>query len=333
MILHRKSTLYYPRANGQVESTNKILIAILTKIVGVKCTNWGTKLSAALWAYRTLYKVTTGCTPFKMVYGLEAVMPWEFLIPSLRIARIEKWDGHELHDRIYNLEKLDEERQIAVQGMIVEKQRRKQWYDRQLKDKNIHERDMVLLFGVRNKKRKLKYTSMGPYQICEITPQGTVCVETLDGVETTGILNGSKFKRYHNPLTIEIIQVEWDKQTTKEKELKRIKDAIQEGKDREAKHKLRKQKTNVWIYEVLMRKTHEDHPAPIRSQIELQGTNCKVLYNALLDTVANHNLVSFEAWNQLGRPPLDQSPIKVKGGNGLTSYVIGVESQLTMGNK
>ena len=71
MISHRKSTPYYPRANGQAESTNKILIAILTKIVGVKRNDWGTKLSAALWAYRTLYKVATGCTPFKLVYGLE----------------------------------------------------------------------------------------------------------------------------------------------------------------------------------------------------------------------------------------------------------------------
>ena len=73
-----------------------------------------------------------------------------------------------------------------------------------------------------------------------------------------------------------------------------------------------------------MCKTDENQPAPVRSQIELQGTTCKVLYNALLDTKASHNLVSFEAWNQLGRPPLDQSPIKVKDVNGLTSYVMGV---------
>ena len=73
-----------------------------------------------------------------------------------------------------------------------------------------------------------------------------------------------------------------------------------------------------------MCKIDETQPAPVRSQIELQGTTCKVLYNALLDTGANHNLISFEAWSQLGRSQLDQSPIKVKGVNGLTSYVMGV---------
>ena len=72
-------------------------------------TDWELKLTAALWAYRTSYKVATGCTPFKLVYGLEAVMPWEFLVPSLRVAVAEKWDGHELADRIRILENLDEE--------------------------------------------------------------------------------------------------------------------------------------------------------------------------------------------------------------------------------
>ena len=104
-----------------------------------------------------------------------------------------------------------------MQGLITEKQHRKKWFDRQLKEKNIHKGDLVLLFGVRDKKRKLKYTGMGPFKVCEITPQGTIRVETLDGIETVGFLNGSKFKRYYDPLTIETIQVARDKQVAKGK--------------------------------------------------------------------------------------------------------------------
>ena len=33
MVVHKKSASYHPQSNGQVESTNKILGAILTKIV------------------------------------------------------------------------------------------------------------------------------------------------------------------------------------------------------------------------------------------------------------------------------------------------------------
>ena len=243
------------------------------------------------------------------MYGLEVVMPWEFLVPSLRVAVAEKWDGHELADRIRILENLDEERHIALQGLITEKQRRKKWFDRQLKDKNIHEGDMVLLFGVRDKKRKLKYTGMGPFKVCEITPQGTIRVETLDGIETVGFLNESKFKRYYDPLTIETIQVARDKQAAKEKELKRIQDAIKEGKDREAKNKARRS-ANVWTYDVFTcESTEPTCPPPLRTQIELCGHTGKVLYNALIDTGASHNLISFDAWNQLGRPALTQSNV------------------------
>ena len=67
-IKHRKTTLYHPRANSQTEKTNGILCKILTKTVSRVGTNWDTKLFAALWAYRTAYKVTTNATPFQLVY-------------------------------------------------------------------------------------------------------------------------------------------------------------------------------------------------------------------------------------------------------------------------
>ena len=116
-----------------------------------------------------------------------------------------------------------------------------------------------------------------------------------------------------------------DKQAAKEKELKRIQDAIKEGKDREAKTKARRS-ANVWTYDVFTcESTEPTCPPPLRTQIELCGHTSKVLYiNALIDTGASHNLISFDAWNQLGRPALTQSNVKVKGVNGQTSYVTGV---------
>lgn len=51
MVIHRKSAPYHPQANGQAESTNKILCATLTKIVSGSKTDWEMKLHAAIWAY------------------------------------------------------------------------------------------------------------------------------------------------------------------------------------------------------------------------------------------------------------------------------------------
>ena len=89
-ILHKKSTPYHPQANGQAESSNKILVKIIKKIIQDNKSNWDQKLDSALWSFRTAFKVTTGMTPFKLVYGLEAVVPMEFLVPSLRVAADSK---------------------------------------------------------------------------------------------------------------------------------------------------------------------------------------------------------------------------------------------------
>ena len=51
-IKHRKSTPYHPQANGQVESTNKTLEGIITKIVQMHRKDWSARLTEALWAYR-----------------------------------------------------------------------------------------------------------------------------------------------------------------------------------------------------------------------------------------------------------------------------------------
>ena len=84
---------------------------------------------------------------------------------------------------------------------------------------------------------------------------------------------------------------------------------------------------NGKIHDVFTCETNEImSPSPLCTQIEIIGTQGKVLYNALLDTGASHNLLSFNAWNQLKRPALTQSDFKVKGVNGHTSYVLGILS-------
>jgi hypothetical protein len=72
MIIHHKSTTYYPQGNGQAESTNKTLGKILAKLINA---NWDVMLFTTLWAYRTTYKVITQFTPFELVYGTQPIMP------------------------------------------------------------------------------------------------------------------------------------------------------------------------------------------------------------------------------------------------------------------
>ena len=81
---------------------------MLTKIVNDKRSNWELKLHTTLWAYRVSNKTSIGTTPFNMVFGLDAILPMEFFIPTLCVAKELNWMGHKLSERLEDLEQLDE---------------------------------------------------------------------------------------------------------------------------------------------------------------------------------------------------------------------------------
>ena len=56
----------------------------------------------------------TGHTPFRLVYGQEAVMPMEYIVPSLRIDAFTKMDDPGmLNKRLAQITELEEDRFIA----------------------------------------------------------------------------------------------------------------------------------------------------------------------------------------------------------------------------
>ncbi|MCO5581470.1 hypothetical protein L7F22_035355 [Adiantum nelumboides] len=211
LVTHRRSAPYHPQANGQAESTNKVLCTALTKVVEGNRGTWEQKLPSVLWAYRTAYKTSIGSTPFELVYGLNAVLPIKFLLPTLQVAIELQWDGHAMSNRMNELEHLDERRLTAIHAMYVEKRRRKAWYDKNLRVQEFKEGDLVLLYSLKKDKRKLTPRGLGPYVINTITNGGAVRLETLDSLETldrqqmANFINGSRLRRYHEPLTNEIL--------------------------------------------------------------------------------------------------------------------------------
>ena len=79
-------------------------------ICSVNRDNWDLRVPTILWAYRTTCKKLTMQTPFKLVYGLEAVVPMEYLVPSLRIATFTDMDDTgDVQNRLAQLVELMED--------------------------------------------------------------------------------------------------------------------------------------------------------------------------------------------------------------------------------
>jgi transposase InsO family protein len=50
LLKHVSSTTYYPQGNGQVESTNKVIGTLLTKLVSENKTDWDENLFTILFS-------------------------------------------------------------------------------------------------------------------------------------------------------------------------------------------------------------------------------------------------------------------------------------------
>jgi hypothetical protein len=199
-VVHKRSTPYYPQANGLAESTNKTLQNILRKIVNENRTDWDTKLPSALWAYRTAYKTSIRTTPFRLAFGLEAVMPVEFQIPSLRIQVKERLGEKESERiRLETLLELEENRIASLLQLELEQRRRKAFVDRHRRgnEKEFEVGKPVLLFQTRmgNMPGKLRFRWTGPFWITK-EYNGSYQLGTLAGEVMGKWANGFRLKPY-----------------------------------------------------------------------------------------------------------------------------------------
>nr|XP_027120512.1 uncharacterized protein LOC113737482 [Coffea arabica] len=143
-IRHRNSAIYRPQMNGAVEAANKNLKKIIRKITE-KHRDWHEKLPYALMAYRTSIRTSTGATLYSLMYGMEAVLPTEVEIPSLRIlmeTKLEEADW--IKQRYEQLSLIDEKRLNAIcHGQCYQK-RMTRAYNKKVHRHTFEEGDKVL---------------------------------------------------------------------------------------------------------------------------------------------------------------------------------------------
>ncbi|XP_071738269.1 uncharacterized protein [Rutidosis leptorrhynchoides] len=171
-ILYRKSfTSPYLRcirptqakANGQVEVTNRDIVAGIKARLDKHRQGWVDELQYISWAHRTTSKESMNETPFGLVYGTGAVIPAEVFIPTTLVMAFDEQQNDEA----------EKKQKIANQ------------YNKKVKPLDFQLHNLVLRRNEASRQqdvRKLGPRWEGPYRVVGITDNSAYHLETLDGI-------------------------------------------------------------------------------------------------------------------------------------------------------
>jgi len=183
------SSPYYAQANGQDEASNKEIIKLIKRKIEENPRKWHTLLSEALWSYRMACHGSTKVSPYQLVYGHEAVLPWEIKTGSRRLSFQDQLTTDDYATLMKDeLDDLAGHRRKALMSIEENKKRVARWYDKKVKAKEFADGDLVwkLILPIETKSSKFGKWSPnweGPYRINRSAPGNAYILETLKGVE------------------------------------------------------------------------------------------------------------------------------------------------------
>ncbi|KAA3483747.1 RNA-directed DNA polymerase (Reverse transcriptase), Ribonuclease H [Gossypium australe] len=185
--------------NGAVEAANKNIKRIVGKMIETY-RDWHEKLPFALYAYRTSVRTSTGATPFSLVYGMEAVLPIEMEIPSLRVLSEIKLDEAEwIQARYDQLNLIEEKRLRAIRHSQMYQKRIMRTYDKKVRPREFRERDLVLkkiLPMQKDYRGKWMSNWEGPYVVKNAFSGGALILTEMDRKSLPNPVNSDSVKKY-----------------------------------------------------------------------------------------------------------------------------------------
>ena len=196
------ATTYYPQANGQAESTNKIIKNGIQKMVERNPRDWHNLLSNVLWAYRTSKRTSTGTTPFALTYGHDAVLPMEVIVKSQRVVSQNDLDIGSYHQAMnMELEELDETRVKALNQILLQKARVVKSYNKKVTIRRFDVGDLVwkVILPLKEKRKgtsKWDPNWQGPFRVHRVIGKGAYHLSDLNGYVQRRKINGKFLKPY-----------------------------------------------------------------------------------------------------------------------------------------
>jgi len=129
---------------GEVEVANKNIKKIVQKMT-VSYKDWHEIFPFTLHGYRTSVCISTGATPFSLVYGMEVVLPFEVEVPSLRIlVELGLKESEWTQARFDQLNIIEDKRLAAMSQGWLYQSRVKNAFNKKVRPCKFNEGDFVL---------------------------------------------------------------------------------------------------------------------------------------------------------------------------------------------
>ncbi|KAI5437755.1 hypothetical protein KIW84_023752 [Lathyrus oleraceus] len=151
-----------------------------------------------LVSWVSIFDAPNGATLFSLVYGMEAVLPIEVQIPSLRVLMDVKLQEAEwVRTRYEELSLIEEKRLVAICHRQLYQQRMKRVFDRKVRPRVYHVGDMMLkrILPPQNDRRgKWTPNYEGPFVVKKVFSGGALLLTTMNGEDFPSPVNADAAK-------------------------------------------------------------------------------------------------------------------------------------------
>jgi hypothetical protein len=189
------ASVRHPESNGLVERANGIIMMGIMKLIfNQPRGKWPDELIKVVWSHNTTTSRSTGFTPFKLLFGDEAITPEEAKAGSIRTAASAEDEA----DYSVDKDAIEGIRLQAVENLNKYQAETIKWRDRKVRLKNIKPGHLVLR-RVANLDTvgKLQLKWEGPFLVVSSSRPGSYKLKDMDGNDIPRSWNADELWRYY----------------------------------------------------------------------------------------------------------------------------------------
>ena len=191
-----RTTPYHPQTDGLVERFNKTLKQMLRRLITGEGREWHKLLPYILFAYREVPQVSTGFSPFELLYGRDPRGPLDILREGWVRSNPKGDDVISYVQKVYD--RMEAARDAVKENLEAAQRRQKAWYDKRARETQLEVGEEVLvLLPTRSEKLLSKWK--GPFKITRRVGKVNYQIEIPGPTMKQKLFHINIIKKWHPP--------------------------------------------------------------------------------------------------------------------------------------